>query len=461
MLWPDATLAGGGTLVTIIGEGFGVFDAALQTTKCRFGSATVAARSKNATAVVCEAPPVAEALPDDAASDGGGGGAPAPPAPAVLGAAGSASVYLTLNDQDYELVGEVLYFHFTLDEVRPSGGPSGGGTLLTLRGSGFDGVYPRSSMGAPLARARCRFRYRHPEDAGVRRIGQSAAGFLGGGRDGLAAPFPDEWVRETPVLSRSAHELRCLTPSAPPNFTGAVAVQLTLNDLNFLPGGTDGGGADATATAAALVHLLLAAPTDALAARRARARRHDGRHHGERPGCVRLARADPVPLWRRRAHRAGERARQHLRGVHRAVGVPPARHHGHGLRGGYRHLPPSQRTHVRIGELDVPLSPTPANASAWRPTEVAVTLNGEDFSRGADARPPPPGPALRLLSAAHAHGARAARRADRRPVGCGGGGGAVAFRRRRPRLGLRCAEATAATHAARGGGRRRAHVVRG
>ena len=62
MLWPDAALGGGGTRITIHGDGFAAFGA-LDTTKCRFGAAIVHAKSKNASAIVCEAPPVALALP--------------------------------------------------------------------------------------------------------------------------------------------------------------------------------------------------------------------------------------------------------------------------------------------------------------------------------------------------------------------------------------------------------------
>ena len=134
----------------------------------------------------------------------------------VTGPLGIAEVWLTLNDQDYQHVGEVRYFSVLLEEVRPEGGPSGGGTLVTLRGWGFDGVVSPSAGVMPLRRtARCLFRFRVPEGSGSVNAGTGAAGYLAGGRDGLGSEWPAEWEVQAPVLSRGAHEIRCVTPRAP------------------------------------------------------------------------------------------------------------------------------------------------------------------------------------------------------------------------------------------------------
>ena len=115
-LWPDAILSGGGTLVTIHGDGFGGFGDLL-TTKCRFGAALVPALSKEATSVVCEAPPVTLAIPDGEGDEPVRGLSSVAPskngteasdaAVAATGSHGTTDVWLTLNDQDYQEVGEV------------------------------------------------------------------------------------------------------------------------------------------------------------------------------------------------------------------------------------------------------------------------------------------------------------------------------------------------------------------
>ena len=242
-IWPDLTLAAGGTLVTLHGEGFASFGD-LSTTKCRFGVVEVHAQYKRADQIICVAPAEGIALPyeDDAVFEvermGGG----------EYGGRGLAEVWLTLNDQDYQRVGEVRYFRFEVDEVSPSGGPSGGGTLVTLHGRGFDGFEsPSAPEDAPTAALdlrtrsamertmRCRFRFRVPEGSEPRPSGTGAAGYISGGVDGLGAPWPAQWAIEVPVISRDNHALRCVTPQAPTNFTGRVDVELTMNDLNYYP----------------------------------------------------------------------------------------------------------------------------------------------------------------------------------------------------------------------------------
>ena len=316
-IYPHAVLAGGGSLLTIHGHGLGAFGD-LNSTKCRIGARTGTALSKSPSQVICMAPASSLALPAADGAPGGVGGDEASNAKEPsTGAGGVVEVWLTLNDQDYQLAGarvmdshgtdlqshpplslslshanehvhtstctctrahararehmhmhastsiaaararrhvasadrppnvptsagEVLYFHFTVGSVRPSGGPSGGGSLLTIRGHGFtfDEAHPVRegwSREREHRAARCRFRYLPPLDDGPRAAGTGAASYLAGGYDGLAAMWPRSWYNDTAVLSRSPHELRCVTPPAPAGFVGLTDVLVTLNGLDYLP----------------------------------------------------------------------------------------------------------------------------------------------------------------------------------------------------------------------------------
>lgn len=126
-LWPDLTLATGGTLITLHGDGFASFGD-LSTTKCRIGVFETRAVYKDGTRVVCEAPPVVAALPDESwhePSEEATGQAGTTSAAMreegtvhTVGDRGMADVWLTINDQDYQHAGEIKYFHMMLEEVR-------------------------------------------------------------------------------------------------------------------------------------------------------------------------------------------------------------------------------------------------------------------------------------------------------------------------------------------------------
>ena len=279
-------------MLTLHGEGLDSFDASLHTTKCRIGDALVDAVGRGRGTILCPVPHASQVVvgvgvdawgdpdpnpgaglrpdPDDCgdssagAADGaangttngtsnstanatanatasggqpieeGGAAGGRPRAPAGTGR--TVGVYLTLNDQQYVHAGEVLLVHYSLTEVRPAGGPVGGGTLVTVRGFGFDGaVLPSSAGSSPLLGARCLFRFVPPSDRGAYLAGEGASGYVAGGSDGLGAPWPDAWRAVMPVLSRDHHALRCVTPRAPPGFTGRVDVLVTLNGVDYVP----------------------------------------------------------------------------------------------------------------------------------------------------------------------------------------------------------------------------------
>ena len=384
-IWPDLTLATGGTLITIHGEGFASFGD-LHTTKCRIGVVELKATYKDGTRVVCEAPPITAANPP--AADGEYRGSTAEEGTvSTVGARGKAAVWLTLNDHDYQHVGEVRYFHAQLDEVRPSGGPSGGGTLVTLRGHGFDSIVSPSMGIYPLNRtARCRFRFRVPAGSGTVREGTGAAGYLGGGRDGLASAWPDEWQIDSPVLSRSANELRCVTPRAPTNFTGRVDVLLTLNDLNFLP--------TATRRAGSLNHTAQATHFTFYAMRLTSLTPRGGPAQGGTTIVIRGEGLNDFGTLEQILCRFGDAggdgglivrasARDNSSIVCTAPNTcDPLDTSQTACDAGQREVPPVQRMQVIIDGQVVPLTPPPANATFWTPREVFVSINGQDFAGG-------------------------------------------------------------------------------
>jgi hypothetical protein len=135
-------------------------------------------------------------------------------------------------------VGTLRYFHYSLAELHPRGGPTGGGTLLTLRGEGFDSV-PNVTMASSSSRETgnelCRFRYAPPPSHSPALAGRGAAGYLSGGSDDLGAPWPAAWTASTPVIFRSSRVLKCVVPSAPEGFSSHATVDVTLNGVDYLP----------------------------------------------------------------------------------------------------------------------------------------------------------------------------------------------------------------------------------
>ena len=122
---PGGGLSSGGTMVTLHGRRFVSLPAS-----CLFGSVHVAATVVNSSVVLCAAP-----------------------APASVSSA-AATVTLTLNGElgpQAVALGQHEYYYYNasavrIDSVLPSGGPSDGGTVVTLRGAGFSdlgGVYCR------------------------------------------------------------------------------------------------------------------------------------------------------------------------------------------------------------------------------------------------------------------------------------------------------------------------------
>ena len=122
---PGGGLSSGGTMVTLHGRRFVSLPAS-----CLFGSVHVAATVVNSSVVLCAAP-----------------------APASVSSA-AATVTLTLNGElgpQAVALGQHEYYYYNasavrIDSVLPLGGPSDGGTVVTLRGAGFSdlgGVYCR------------------------------------------------------------------------------------------------------------------------------------------------------------------------------------------------------------------------------------------------------------------------------------------------------------------------------
>lgn len=299
-LSPLLALASGGTLLTIRAAGLDSFGD-VTTTKCRFDQSgahdervsggvhddaqhgaqhdaqhgtqhgtqrwaphrivTVAALRKNRGEVVCEVPAEEQPRAHDARDNSFD----------TFRAPATAAVSLTLNDHDYQPVGVVAYFSFAIHGVHPAGGPVAGGTLLTIRGTGFDSAragpgsdvsaasatssqQPISALGSAitdlLRDARCRIQY-WPKDgpavaADAREVkpdaapdaalaGVGAARYLNGGSDRLGATWPRAWQADTPLLSHAARELRCATPAAPTGFVGRVFIFVTLNGQDYLP----------------------------------------------------------------------------------------------------------------------------------------------------------------------------------------------------------------------------------
>ena len=77
--------------------------------------------------------------------------------------------------------GEVFYYEATLHRVRPSGGPAGGGSLVTLSGEGFDAVRPLGAAAPPLSDAQCRFSFEAPAGGEVELVEEGASSYLAGG----------------------------------------------------------------------------------------------------------------------------------------------------------------------------------------------------------------------------------------------------------------------------------------
>ncbi len=331
---PSAALAAGGTRVTLAGDGFGFGDT--NTTKCRFGAEQlVAAVEASRDGVVCEAPPAARL--------------------------GPAAVQLTLNDQDYMEAGEVFYYSVSLHAVRPSGGPAGGGALVTITGAGFDTVRPLGAAAPNLHQALCRFSFAPPSNASVAPVAAGASSYIAGGADGLGTPWPDAWSVTVPVLSRDASALRCVAPTPPDGFVGIATVSVTLNaqartcpdlppDLPLLSPCSQPDlpliSAGLREHARAALPLLHARALEPHAGGRPRARRHDRRRPGRGPRHLRRARLDALPLRlaRARARRQPRRARHRLPGPRRVLAP---RHHRIALHGGRRRARAAARAHAR------------------------------------------------------------------------------------------------------------------
>ena len=382
-LHPIASFAAGGTLVTIHADGLDAFGD-LRTTKCRFGGVTVGALDKGRGQVVCRAPAAALALPGDggsvdtdAAAEAAADGAPSAGANRTTpGAVGLAQVWLTLNDQSYQRVGELYYYNAELFALRPSGGPAGGGTLLTLAGHGF--VAATAAPGAPadpLTLARCRFSYAPPSDSGVHLAGVGAASYLGGGLDGLATPFPPAWVAEVPVLSLSNHELRCMAPAAPRGFRGRATIALTF----------DGGQNYLDARGAAVVYEYYRVQLHTVSPRGGPAAGGTAVVvSGEFGGFGALSEV----LCRFGDEANGRVVRATLRTNSTVVCTTPSTCDPLGSTGtactaGERITPPTLRTAALVGGQQVRLVPSAATTPAWASAAVAISLNGADWAGGA------------------------------------------------------------------------------
>ena len=262
-LSPQIAMATGGTILTIDATNLDAFGD-LMTSRCRFGTRTVRPMRKGPTRMLCRVPAAAVVWTRVAAGSddlyvAGDVGASSASSALIEDAAISAvaaeiastaspvpptvDVSVTLNDQDYHPVGTLRYFHYSLAALHPTGGPTGGGTLLTLRGEGFDSV-PNATMASSSSRGTgqevCRFRYAPPPSHPPALAGRGAAGYLSGGSDDLGAPWPAAWTASTPVVFRSSRMLKCVVPSAPESFSSLATVDVTLNGVDYLPFATAG-----------------------------------------------------------------------------------------------------------------------------------------------------------------------------------------------------------------------------
>lgn len=372
-LWPRATLADGGTIVTIHGDGFnGLHNQSA--TKCRFGHAIVPARRLDDSHVVCEVPEIRRALHPPRAADSGADDAfqtdetLGSEDDVHVGSLGMAQVSLTLNDQDYQQVGEVHFFRFSLDGIRPSGGPSGGGTLITLLGHGFNGADVHSTD----RERRCLFRFSVPAGSGSRKSGYGASGYLVGGSDGLAADWPEAWEQEMPVLSLSSHRIECVTPAAPHNFTGQVDVLLTLNGLDYT------NSAPPYFTYYAL-HLTSISP-------------RGGPARGGTSVVVSGLSLNAFGTLDQTLCRFGDpgfvvraSARDNTSIVCTAPSsCDPLSSANEICDTGPRHISPFRRTAVRMAGESFHLSQPSVNQSSWGARKLFVSVNGQDFSGVAD-----------------------------------------------------------------------------
>ena len=248
---PELVSATGGTSVTIFAAGVDIFGS-LSTTKCRFGGgenasevvSEVFATHKGAAHVVCVVP-----------------------AAAAGNEFGSAQVSLALNAWDFQRMGEVQYFASGRPtQLKPTGGPAGGGTLLTILGRGFANVAPASQAGAQDETAAnlaakiaavsappstpatvvglrqgktvlapvplCRFAFVPPEGDEPYITGQGAATAYVGGSDGSGAPYVDPWYMDVPAVSWSEDEMGCVVPKRPIDYSadmGPLQVSVSLD----------------------------------------------------------------------------------------------------------------------------------------------------------------------------------------------------------------------------------------
>ena len=132
----------GGTTVTLLGEGFDGFNGESNNTLAAFGGAVEPVLSLTAGTAVVRSPPF-----NSSASASGAGRR-------LEGEALGVSLSISLNGIDFELAAhgiEYRYYEHTTLRLQPSGGPSVGGTAVSVVGEGFDGYDGLASS------ARCSF----------------------------------------------------------------------------------------------------------------------------------------------------------------------------------------------------------------------------------------------------------------------------------------------------------------
>ena len=171
---PSGGFVDGGTIVTINGIGFDGFNLGVNNTLAGFGEVAQQVDSLEASIAVVRSPPhPTYALETGAGTNNSGltfitsmvGGASssssssssvaAPPPPALPGQSSQLRVAMSisLNGIDFEVSADVEYRYYTHDTLRlePFGGPSVGGTVVSVVGAGFGGYDGLADS------ARCKF----------------------------------------------------------------------------------------------------------------------------------------------------------------------------------------------------------------------------------------------------------------------------------------------------------------
>lgn len=214
-LHPTGGVSGGGTSVTLFGEGFDAFRLDPSIPSCRWGDAVTTPTAIEAGRIVCPAPSAADAT---ASSPG----------------TTSVPLRLSLNGVHFAETGATFSYFVqpaNFSSISPTGGALSSLTAVTIAGEGFL-AFSNSS-----AKLRCRWgldtNYTLPAGAGAidAPLDAALAAVLGLNATEAAAAFDAAHPHETVALELSDERVVC--PAHPKVSAGARELSLSLNSVDF------------------------------------------------------------------------------------------------------------------------------------------------------------------------------------------------------------------------------------